>query len=1035
MKHSQPPFEATCINDINLPILERRYLKKDESGKPIEKPEDLFWRVAVAVASAELNYGATEKRAMDLSKEFYALMAEGKFEPNSPTLMNAGRDNNLALSACFVLPISDSLVRGHDSIYQTLTNMAAIHQSGGGTGFSFSNLRPEGAIVNSTLGVASGPISFMSLYDASTDVVKQGGTRRGANMGILRIDHPDILKFVHCKSDVSHITNFNISVAVTDDFMRAVKNDEYYDLVDPKTQKTVKKTKAREVFDAIIRQAHATGEPGLFFIDEANRHNPVPHLGTYEATNPCVVGDTLVMTTDGPVPVKNLKTPVEILVDGQPYRCSGFFETGIKPVYKLETQQGMSCTLTADHKVLTASGRWVEAQNLVPGDDIVLHRHQNLEWKGTGGTHEEGFLFAADVGIVKGKPKNITPELEGRSSSFCAGFLTGLFDADGSVQGTAEKGISVRLSQSSRTNLEAVQRMLLRFEINSTIYLCKDQYDLVVSNDSLVRFADKIGFVNQAKSEKLDYALASYTRGPYQKPFIATVKDVIPAGVETVYDAQVPGINAFDANGLYVHNCGEQPLLPYDVCNLGSINLGKYVVKNNGLPVLDKPALVRDIKKAVRFLDNVIDVNRYPLQEIADLSYNIRRIGLGVMGWADYLIRMGIPYGTQESIILAKDVMSIFQEAAHKASEELAQERGTFPEWENSVWGPDESCARFEDGSRIRPMRPLRNCNITTVAPTGTISIIAGCSGGIEPLFSIAFMRNQAGLRLPDVNKDFLALAQKEGWYDEALFEQIADTGSIDFEEVPTYVKELFMTSHTVSQDNHVRMQAAFQEHCDSAISKTINLPNKATVQDVERAYLLAYELGCKGITVYRDGARPNQVLTAGKAITKTEQKSEEPVPQPQSTQRPEFTYGFTRKLQFAHFGKVYITVNFDEGTGKAVETFIQLGKAGSDENSFAEALARMISLYLKDGGDIKNVIKQLRGIGGRTFAFHNGKTYSSIPDAVGDTLKAAIIDGEKMADPQQLTIFGNKCPQCNEELVKAEGCNKCPACGYSTCG
>lgn len=750
-----PPYEAACINDLNLAILERRYLAKDKNGKVLETPEDMFWRVATHVAEAETRYGASKEEVENFALEFYRLMSNGLFEPNTPTLINAGRNNKLSLSACFVLPISDSLVNGKDSIYQTLSNMAAIHQSGGGTGFSFSNLRPEGSIVNSTSGVASGPVSFMSLYDSSTDVVKQGGTRRGANMGILRVDHPDIMEFIRCKSDVHKITNFNISVAVTDAFVQAVKEDLPFNLTDPKTGKAVKRLRAREIYDSIVEQAHATGEPGLFFIDEANRSNPVPHLGSYEATNPC----------------------------------------------------------------------------------------------------------------------------------------------------------------------------------------------------------------------------------------------------------------------------GEQPLLPYDVCNLGSINLGAYANKSTS-------ELVKDIEIAVRFLDNVIDVNNYPLNEIRKLSDNIRRIGLGIMGWADYLLRKGIPYTSPEAIEEGRKMMQLIQDTAHTASEKLAKTKGTFPEWEASVWGPDDTCAKTEKGERIRPERKLRNCNITTVAPTGSISIIAGCSGGIEPLFAVAFIRNQAGLRLPDINKDFERIAKAEGWYNDDLFQRIAEDGSIDLPEVPDKWKEVFVTAHDVAPEQHVRMQAAFQEHCDSAISKTINLPHDATVEDVKQTYDLAYELQCKGITVYRDGSRPGQVLSTGKTDKKTETEKSD---KPKQTTRPEYTHGFTRKLQFATLGKVYITVNFEEDTGKPIETFLHLGKAGSDENSFTEALGRMISLYLKDGGDIRNVIRQLENIGGKTFAFHNGKTYSSIPDAIGDTLRTAI--KEPQSDRNQLTIFGSTCPECGAQLQLAEGCMKCLNCGYSACG
>jgi ribonucleoside-diphosphate reductase alpha chain len=536
------------LNQNARTVIEKRYLIKDAEGKPTEKPEDMFWRVATTVAEADRRYGATEMAVSQLAREFYALMTERRFEPNSPTLMNAGRPLG-QLSACFVLPVEDSLSNGHDGIYDTLRAMALIHQSGGGTGFGFSRLRGKGSMVRSTTGVASGPVSFMKLYDASTDAVKQGGTRRGANMGILRVDHPDIMDFIACKEDLSQVTNFNISVAVTTKFMEAVKAGTSYDLIDPSTGHAEGQLDARSVWNKMIDDAWRTGEPGCFFIDEANRYNPVPHVGTYEATNPC----------------------------------------------------------------------------------------------------------------------------------------------------------------------------------------------------------------------------------------------------------------------------GEQPLLPYDVCNLGSINIGAYV--NDG--VLDWEWLASDIHLSVRFLDNIIDVNKYPLPEIDALSKRIRRIGFGVMGFADALVKLGIPYNSEQGVEFGRKLQEIVDVESKRESERLANERGPFPEWARSIWGPDEMCARGPAGERIRPMQMLRNCNVNTVAPTGTISIIAGCSSGIEPLFAVAFMRNQAGVMMPDVNEEFLAIAKREGWYSDELIEKIAKQGHIHFDEVPEKWQRVFVTAHDISPEWHVRMQAAFQQHCDSAISKT----------------------------------------------------------------------------------------------------------------------------------------------------------------------------------------------------------------------
>ena len=822
-------------------VLARRYLKKDEEGRPVESPETMFWRVARVIAEADRHYGASDAAIEEVARQFYDLMTTGRFEPNSPTLMNAGRPLG-QLSACFVLPVDDALSNGKSGIYDTLKAMALVHQSGGGTGFSFSRLRPEGDNVRSTMGVASGPVSFMKLYDASTEVVKQGGTRRGANTGILRVDHPDIRRFITCKEDTSQVTNFNISVALTDAFMEAVKAGTSYDLVNPRTGQVVGQDEAREVFALIVHGAWSTGEPGTFFIDRANADNPVPQLGRYEATNPC----------------------------------------------------------------------------------------------------------------------------------------------------------------------------------------------------------------------------------------------------------------------------GEQVLLPYDVCNLGSINLGKFVKPEfrpgHGDPLqgIDWEALRRVVHLSTHFLDNVIDANRYPLEEIHRLAQTIRRIGLGVMGWADLLVRLGVPYDAQEGVELGGKVMEFINEESRSASEKLAETRGVFPAWEGSIWGPEESCARRPDGTRIRPLRRVRNCNLTTVAPTGTISIFAGCSGGIEPLFAVAFMRNQAGAMMPDVNDDFVRVAKQQGWYSEALMERIAEEGHIHFREVPEEVQRVFVTAHDIAPDWHVRMQAAFQEHVDAGISKTTNFAFEATEQDVRAIYELAYDLGCKGVTVYRDGSRPMQVLSTGKTkqgrpedvarleaasgriaeleqlladtredahglrvrISEMERERQEHDQQAaaarQKRQRPSMLRGRTIKMN-SPLGDLYVTINEDE-QGRAFEVFCTLGKAGGPAMADAEAIGRLVSLALRSGVPITSVRDQLRGIScDRAVGLGPNKVLSA-PDAIGQAIERYLEEKEGVqedlplpllrasgaqaqAQPQGLareeatgysrseTFFGT-CPECRTgHLAYVEGCVKCHICGYSECG
>ena len=799
-----------------LTVLERRYLVKDDQGKPVERPQDLFWRVARTIAAPDRTYGASDRAVESLAETFFELMATRVWMPNSPTLMNAGRPLG-QLSACFVLPVEDALSNGRSGIYDTLRAMALVHQSGGGTGFSFSRLRPRNDVVRSTMGVASGPVSFMKLYDASTDVVKQGGTRRGANMGILRVDHPDIMDFIHCKDDLTQVTNFNISVAVTDAFMQALEAGKSYDLIHPRTGKVVGQLDAREVFKQIVHGAWKTGEPGVFYIDRANQYNPVPHLGSYEATNPC----------------------------------------------------------------------------------------------------------------------------------------------------------------------------------------------------------------------------------------------------------------------------GEQPLLSYDVCNLGSINVGLFV-KNGDV---DWEGLRTAVHVCTHFLDNVIDANKYPLDEIDDLAKRIRRIGLGIMGWADLLVRLGIPYDSDSGVALGRKLMQFLDEESKVASEKLAERRGAFAEWERSIWGPDATCARNTRGERIRPMRRLRNCNLTTVAPTGTISIIAGCSSGIEPLFAVAFMRNQAGVLMPDVNEDFVGIAKREGWYSDDLMKKIAEAGHIHFDAVPQKWQRVFVTAHDVTPEWHIQMQAAFQEFTDSAISKTCNFANDATEEYVEQIYRYAYELGCKGVTVYRDGARENQVLSTGSTAKKVQEGTAggagkdalaealsriaeletelhltkdrlhdveaENLQRRAKRSRPDLLKGSTRRVE-SPLGTMYVTITEDD-KGQPFEIFMSLGKAGGALMADVEAIGRLISLALRSGVPLPEIYRQLRGISSDRAVGLGVSKVLSVPDAIGIAIEKWMQDKQGVQQdllaptPEVVPVSGGEaalramrgpeqdfigaCPDCGSQLAFIEGCAKCHVCGFSECG
>ncbi len=745
-------LKAFHLSPNAVKVLEKRYLKKNEEGKVVETPGELFRRVARSVASADLQYGKSPREVQVEEDEFYHLLTSLAFLPNSPTIMNAGRRLG-QLSACFVIPVDDSM----ESIFDAVKYTAIIHKSGGGTGFSFSRLRPNGDIVGSTKGISSGPVSFMTVFDTATEAVKQGGTRRGANMGMLRVDHPDILSFITCKDDTTKFNNFNISVALTDEFMRAVEEDKPYDLLNPRTKKVTNSLKARDVFHLIIEHAWKNGEPGIVFIDRVNASNPTPNVGRIESTNPC----------------------------------------------------------------------------------------------------------------------------------------------------------------------------------------------------------------------------------------------------------------------------GEQPLLPYESCNLGSINLATMVreVQSSESGVqsyeVDWDKLRDTTWKAVHFLDNVIDINRYPLQKIEAMTKASRKIGLGVMGWADMLIQLGIPYNSDRAVRLAEEVMELIHREGKNASEALSERRGVFPNYEGSIY----------DG-KIK----LRNATITTIAPTGTLSIIAGCSSGIEPLFAVSFVRTvMEGTKLIEINPYFEKVAKERGFWSRDLMERIADRGSIqEFDEIPGDIKSVFVTAHDIAPLEHTAMQAAFQKYVDNAVSKTVNFPHKATPKDVEDVYLLSYKLGCKGVTVYRDGSREKQVLTKGKKGDKqsdagTRQKI---VPK----KRPDMIKGTTR-LTKTGCGNLYVTINEDE-EGHLFELFTSMGKAGGCAASQSEAIGRLVSLAFRSNIEPDEVIKQLKGIMCHSPIWHEGGRILSCSDAIANSLEKYHMKGANgNGDGHKVVMLMGACPECGGAVEQEGGCAVCRNCGFTRCG
>ena len=738
------------ISDNARTVLERRYLAKVDN-QVVESPEDMLRRVAKSVAQME-DDPVWEER-------FFAIMDSLEFLPNSPTLMNAGRELQ-QLSACFVLPVEDSM----EGIFDTLKNTALIQKSGGGTGFSFSRLRPNSDVVSTTGGVASGPVSFMKAYNATTDAIKQGGTRRGANMGILRVDHPDILQFIQCKADPGEITNFNISVGITEEFMEAVFADQPYSLVNPRSKETVGELNAKEVFELIIEMAWKNGEPGIVFLDRLNRANPTPLVGEIEATNPC----------------------------------------------------------------------------------------------------------------------------------------------------------------------------------------------------------------------------------------------------------------------------GEQPLLPNESCNLGSINLAQMAIREGDTWTVNWDRLQDVVEIGVRFLDNIIDANRYPIPAIQDMTYANRKIGLGVMGFADLLMRLGIPYNSEEGIELGRELMRFIQTKGHAASSQLGEERGSFPNYIGSI---------FE-----KTGKPMRNATVTTIAPTGTISIIAGCSSGIEPIFALAFTRNvMDNDRLIEVNPQFEAILKEAGLYEPELIEEVARHGHArDIEAIPEELRSVFVTAYETKPEWHIRMQAAFQEFTDNAVSKTVNFPQEATREDIRNVYHLAYDLGCKGVTVYRAGSREGEVLTVGHQTESDEAVRDETPHRPTPRKRPRVTTGQTVRVKTG-CGSLYVTINADEQG--ICEVFTTIGKAGGCAGSFSEATARLISLSLRAGVEPQQVVKQLKGIRCPHPIWQDGKQILSCPDAIAHVLEE-YLQGNGMAEAPRVaatprvesaslgsSLFtGGSCPECSGNMVEESGCATCLECGFSRC-
>ena len=1291
-------------------ILPARYLRKDSEGTLTETQEELFTRVAQNVALAEAVFEA-DKQGLEITvtpgqikpdhprrdelaaevfgtgttaddsdaettlsvynvnkfsyetivpelpdsvashvesvaAEFEELMTRLSFTPNSPTLMNAG-DELQQLSACFVDSPADDI----EDIHQTMKEAAEVFQSGGGMGYAFWKLRPYGDSVGSTGGIASGPITFMRTYDQMCETIAQGGARRGAQMGVMRVSHPDVIQFIHSKNkDVSlahslrlndpddfthnsfaealeearelideegrvpkylrnavegHLSNFNISVGVTDDFMEALYTGEEFTFTNPRTDEphiATPETKeiyelyglgeyvevgeelsvpAAELWDHIVNGAHENGEPGIIYLERVNKQHSfdVDEHPEHEilATNPCVTGETLISTENGLIPAEDLYeqgVATNVVVDGRLseetiQEASSVYKTGEKDVYTLTTQEGYELRLTADHRVMTDNG-WVEAADLDAGDAVYIQNRKGsfgqhgsaaegrvLGWLVGDGhlKHSEAravlnfydddtelsAVLADDVNEIVREPlgngnyeisantvsrdadyrgsqaleqrirstrlyeladsaglttdKHQIPDSVMRGSEEMArGFLRALFTADGGVQGTVEKGVSVRLTSTDVSLLKQTQQLLTSFGIFSKIYEERHEagvqempdgnggtaeytrqadHDLVISKDNLLRFREEIGFLLESKTNKLDELLAGYDREPYSEAFEATVESVAHDGHEAVYDLTEPETQSFIANGLVVHNCGEQPLEEYEACNLGHINLSTLAAHDapdwrvwydehgddyDGLnaaaeaflqEAIEMDAFNHRIEYGTRFLENVVTMSDFPVDKIEQKVREMRKIGLGIMGLAQLYIQLGIRYGSPEGNAVAEQLMTHINHESKWASHELADERGSFADWADSKYAnPTEYREWFEhhtglDADEWADGFEIRNHNTTTIAPTGTTSMIGNTTGGCEPIYNVAYYKNvsddvQGDEMLVEFDDYFLRVLEENDIDVDAVKQeaqqQMANNefdGVEGLETVPKAIGELFVVTSDLTGKEHAGVQCACQAGVDSAISKTCNFPNSASKADMDEVYRYIYDNGGKGVTVYRDGTRSKQVLTTraqntefaddgeaaeqitaqieevfggiagfldneavraelGAELDELFAKPEEGLGKKRP--RPDVLYGVTQRIDTG-YGKVYVNINEDEH-GKPFELFANIGNSGGFTASFTEALAKTISTALRSGVDPEEIADELNGIRSPKVAWDKGEQINSIPDAIGTALRR-YLDGD----------------------------------------
>lgn len=1184
-------------------VITKRYSLKDEMGEPLETWADIVRRVVGFVSTAE--------KDLMMRDYFYSsmldVMLNRQFVPNTPCLVNAGKPFG-QLAACFVLNVPDSI----NGIMDHASAVATIHQTGGGTGMTYEFLRPAGSMVNSTRGVASGPVSFMNIVNGTTEVVKQGGVRRGANMGIMRVTHPDVLRFIHAKNDQHSLTNFNISVTVTDEFMSAVDRKEWFqtefddgkwsqEVFDPVTgnnyavyrrpdgstatfaDKLAFETAdlsdceteyapapgmvyAPDIWNRIIASAHKYAEPGIIYIDEVNRHNHMMNsMGPIFACNPCVTADTLVYTDEGLVTMGelyNTQKDFDAVVDARYgyentfHASSKAFKTGVKKVFKLITKEGYSLRATADHKIMTPNG-YIPLGELKRGDKVhILNRKGGFGTKGSlklgrtlgwlvGDGHinknanrvvlsffgEEQTLapmfaeyvneFAAPLTVgdkgfypvsavpVKGRAETrvgserfyqiaeqngltenklqIPAAVYKGSENMQRGFLQGLFSADGTVLDDPNGGIDVRLTSISLEMLEGVQRLLINFGIASRIYLnrrkaqkrmlpdgkgglkeyqCQAYHELNISKQNVAVFAEQIGFLQESKQQKLENAINSLQRGLMPEVFTARVKDIIAEGEEEVFDITVPGPHSFVANSIVISNCGEQMLHFNNSCNLGSIDVAKFYERKgdgtNADECVNWEKLAHVTHLCTRFLDNVIDTGHFPLPEIDDVVKRTRPVGLGIMGFADLCLSLKVTYGDQDSMDLMEKVMGFIRKESWKASLNLGEEKGVFPELEANR----ESYAKFlydEIGiSREMPLTP-RNYEVTTIAPTGTISLVAETSSGIEPNFSWAYVRRDTlGERYYVNTLAANALGMDVDQSDEKSIKAAAEYVVEHLDELPGY----FISAMDITSHQHVQVLAAAQKHVDNSISKTCNGASDDTVESVDQLYRMAKDLGCKAVSYYRDGSREGQVLTSMKAEDKKPETvettitvetdfmpeivsviSEKPQVEPKKAgehiERPRELQGSTWRIPFDE-RNLYVTVNHD---GNEVLEIFATGP-------ISEGVGLLASKMLRGGFDTKEVARSLNKVTATHAVWFNERLLTSPEQAVAECLllidrrlknlpsserqmskmqSQATTEIPAQTETKMSNLIG-ECPECKGQLEHASGCDFCRDCGYSKC-